>query len=172
MYDCTVAISGDEKQARQSRMFWRSSALFSTGITPAADCPKTSDLVCIEDISDTSLPQSTQDMYISPAEKVAQLGADAAEKLLAATTTDVDFSGRRIIYIDLFPHVGSFTQAVVGRKSDELYLAFCPDEVKMEWLRYTFQNHALDLLLREKLHLPEFQVFSPIIISLPHNEIR
>ena len=69
----------------QSRTFWRKSALFNVGRTELARQVPGKEMRQVENISDTSLPSTTDgDGTVKGAYKYCQLGADACQKLLQA----------------------------------------------------------------------------------------
>jgi hypothetical protein len=77
-----IALPDNDAHAKQSLTFWKAAPMFTTGRTESAQHVKTKNMVTIEDLSDTALPDTVQeDTYVDPAEKHQQLGIDAFVKL-------------------------------------------------------------------------------------------
>ena len=159
MYELLLALPGEEKHASACRYFWRDAGIFSCATTAAADPLKSSDHIKIEDINDEALPATIQTgTYVQPAEKNRQLGRDAMLKLTDSISSGVTFGQKKIMYFDLDPYVGDLLHALMMKSPESLYLGMCHDEAHMEWLRYTAEEAAADLILKGDITFPGFTV--------------
>eukprot|EP00974_Lingulodinium_polyedra_P006044 572543-Lingulodinium_polyedra.AAC.1 len=72
----------------------------------------------IEDVSATALPRSTDlDGTVKGAQKYAQLGPDALEKVLDAATTDFIMAGRTaIIFFEMNMLIGDMFDAFLKKR--------------------------------------------------------
>eukprot|EP00969_Alexandrium_andersonii_P156156 6904194-Alexandrium_andersonii.AAC.1 len=73
----------DEDQSKKAYQFWKGVQAFSRPLLEEAELMATRDMLVPEDLSDVSLP-STSDIttHINPPEKHQQFGVDAARKAL------------------------------------------------------------------------------------------
>ena len=121
----------------------------------------------VEDIADDALPDTIQiATWVSSAEKLRQLGKDAMLKIADAITTNTPLGAKRAMFMDLDPYVGDLIRAILQRGSD-LYFGLCHDEAHLEWLRFTGERAATDMIIAgDLIPYPGFEVHADITVFL------
>ena len=120
--------------------FWARSSLLN-GKVQECEQRKTSAMTTIEEVGDTALPTSTDtDGTIRGAQRFAQVGPDAYEKIYEAGVENLQFDGRSgILWWDLNPHNGDAFDAFISKRMGACYpleyFAAFEDLSHFEWFR-------------------------------------
>lgn len=156
----SIVLPGDPKKAESTWQAWKSSDTFKFNLIKDAPLPLSAELVEMEDMSDASLPQGTDDKtHPAPAEKFQQIGQGAAFKLLSATLSKAGEGDRKaILVVDLSSRTLDVAKAAYElRKSVNAplyYVGFGDNEEQIEWQQFHMSTWLAQGFLDGSLPLP------------------
>ncbi len=156
LYDGRVAlpngiIDGD--------YFWRDSKLLRGFTSPASMLPGKA-LQCIEDVSESALPSSTDlDGTVKGANKFAQVGQDAMERVLDALFEGVSIDhNSAVVFWEMNLGWGNMLDAVISKSSGWkfpwLYFSSSDNAVQHEWIEHIKKQTLKDMFLEDKIMVP------------------
>ncbi|CAE7272121.1 unnamed protein product [Symbiodinium microadriaticum] len=142
---------------------WKKAALFRRSRTNEANQLSGKDMIIMEQVGESVLPGSTSvemATTVKGAMKWAQIGADAATKLLHALLDGLDFPAKMgLDLIDLNPLVGNFLSAYVdvqqGSNISLHYVCFLTDDEHHEWIMTYYRDVLADNFREGKLKVVE-----------------
>ncbi|CAE7215022.1 unnamed protein product, partial [Symbiodinium sp. CCMP2456] len=142
---------------------WKKAALFRRSRTNEANQMSGKDMIIMEQVGESVLPASTSvemATTVKGAMKWAQIGPDAATKLLHALLDGLDFPAKMgLDLIDLNPLVGNFLSAYVdvqqGSNISLHYVCFLTDDEHHEWIMTYYRDVLADKFREGKLKAVE-----------------
>jgi hypothetical protein len=149
---------------REHETPWRTSEFFAECLTKPATQLPSKNMRAVEDLAPEALPTTTDDKDTSglcAAKKIAQIGEDAAQKLMEGLLTNVEFPERHgVIWVDMNPEVGDFLGGFIQVRSKTntpmFYIAICKDEIHKEWFVKTWTDSIAKSIIEGKLKIPGF----------------
>lgn len=156
LYDgrCLVPVG-----TKDSDYLFRDCAILKGHVTQASML-RGSSMVQIEDCGDTALPPSTDlDNVVTGAAKYQQVGKDAWEKIMEATTDQLNLPGRAaLIFVEMNFIVGDAFDAFVSRRmamnTPAFYFSAVGDAREAEWFEATKRQMLKDMVLAGTLKVP------------------
>ena len=149
-------LAMDEEISKSNLNLWKADPLVKKPLVEEAALTPTRDLLIIEDVSEDSLPSTTDlTTSINPPEKHQQIGLDAAKKLLCSLTAGLELNTGRsaLLVVDLSTHTGEMCKAslIEGEpaKLPVYYLGFTTDDDKEDWARQHLQAWLADQYLED-----------------------
>ncbi len=139
----------DEKVAKGRVDLWKNTPLFKQAMTDAALMMKTRDLVMMESLDDTALPNAVDpDTHRSPVEKHQQIGPDAARCLMKSV-----FSGTMqlpsvpiFLLLDLSTRTAEFPLAHLSLSQSLAqplyYCGLCESAEHKDWVEWYVKRQA------------------------------
>ena len=130
-------------KAFKDSAWWSSSLLRKAPVVGPLKAMRTSDMSVIEDLSEDTLPSTTDPTtHISPAEKVQQVGVDACLQVLQATFDGINAARTTMaVVVDPFPHTGDMLKAVIKYRGEFtgrlLYHSFAASAMEKVWLNFS-----------------------------------
>ena len=166
IYDGRVVVPFSVKE---SEYFFKDAGIMS-GRTEPATMVRGSAMQCIEDVSETALPSTTDvDGTVKGAAKVSQIGMDGMLRLLESSMEGVTLDSRHAVIVwELNPGVGNLYDAFVQSRSGwnfpSYYVAMTDESSHLDWLTHSKKEMAAEMHLNGLLTVP---TFNPLPEEIP-----
>ena len=104
----------------------------------------------VENMSEDSLPESTDCRFSYGASKYWQIGAGACDALLSATLSGLSPEPAETMIIDLFVRTGEFAEAFLKQRPNRpktFFIGFCENQTEVTWVETVLKSSLADSYL-------------------------